>query len=201
MTQTVVGIPIKGVVQTGTPSLNTGDESPLPLAGDGSVKVSFTAAGSSAVQLNAPTISTYRYNLANLATIVGQTVEIVGSGTKTVRLITIFLSKPSAPVNVTVTRQTVKSTGGTNSTPTPTPMATSDGASTATVKLYTAAPSTGTPAGVVFADNVSTADRVADEPGSRTGQPCIVAGVGESVALAFDAITTLSGGYLEWTEV
>lgn len=202
MTQTVVGIPVKGIVQAAPQAFSNGDEAPLPIDTTGAVKVvGALAGGLIGVQLNAPVKNTYRYNLAGVATIIGQTIEIVGSGSKTVNIITVFLSKPSVQVNVTVTRQTVKSTVGAKTNPTPTPMATSAGAATATVNLYTVAPVAGTSAGIVFQDQVSPADRIADEPGSRTGQPCVVSGVAESVAISFDAVATINGGYIEWTEV
>lgn len=144
--------------------------------------------------------STYRVSFDGLAGVSGQAVELVGAAGKVLYLRTVHLWKPSAAVRVKLLKQSVPSTGGTSSTPTPLPLDSANAAASGVVKLYTAAPTPGTLVANFLDDSpVTPGDALTEVTGEASTSQPITIREGESVALSIDASATLYG-YLEWEE-
>lgn len=183
---------IKGVCQTTPPSLAQGDENPLSLDASGALRT----AGSP----SAPSTASYRYVFGGAsAPGAGQFFELrnpAASG-KTIKVTTVWLTKPSVTTLFTVRQQTALSTGGTAAAGTAVKLATANAAAVAVLNVYSAVPVQGA-GGSVFEASLTAGDSVSDTPGSSIAQPITLA-AGESLAISTDVAATIRG-MVEWTE-
>lgn len=88
----------------------------------------------------------------------GDVIEIVGSATKIVRILEIFISEPSVAVLIEIIRRSSLDSSGTTSNPDIVPLDT--GVSTALVKNYTAAPTLGTAVGTIFRKTLAKSQHI-----------------------------------------
>lgn len=144
---------------------------------------------------------------------------ITGSGTKTIRVISVIagFTQTTAGVNriYTVKRSTANS-GGTSSAPTAVPHDSTNAAATATVLSYTGNPSTGSLVGNIAINNcyspiLATGTSGPNYQVSPTGtvtellaQPVVLRGTGEVLAINFNGAALPTGlsvtGTITWIE-
>lgn len=129
----------------------------------------------------------------------GIALEIVGSATKTVKVLEFYISKPSAETSLTITKRSTASSGGVSTTPTKVPNLSSNAAASATFKAFTSAPTAGTAIGQVFNDVVATSDRLHLKYADNNAQPLTLSGASE--AITFEAgVAAFYRGHLTWME-
>lgn len=141
--------------------------------------------------------TTYSCSTTGAAGVVGDTLTITGSATKTVRVTRISLSGVAtalADIDVTLVKHSTADSGGTSSGVTLTPMDSANAAATATVLLYTVAPTPGTVVGTplrsVKYGTVATTSAAAIQVwdfGNGPKQGVVLRGVAQQLALNFSA--------------
>jgi hypothetical protein len=143
---------------------------------------------------------------------------ITGSGSKTVRILRMFITptQTTAAYNiVNVVKRSTANTGGTSTTRTAVPHDSVNAAATATIRTYTANPTLGTSVGNIRSQralfpsstpggNISASPTYGFTFGDPSGgQPIVLRGTSQVLAINLNA-STITGnsidGYIEWTE-
>ena len=147
-----------------------------------------------------PIGNTYVTSFNHAAGGAGSAFELLGTATKTVRVLEVAIMNPSTSIDVSIKKLSAASTGGTSTAGTAIPLDASNPAATATSKLYTAAPTQGTAVGsLVDAVAVGTSGKLQWE-GNRLGaQPLVLRGVAQVMAVHVSAAATVKG-WVVWTE-
>jgi hypothetical protein len=125
---------------------------------------------------------------------------IVGSNTKTIKIISITFSATktnSSIVDVILLKRSTDNTGGTFTTPTKVPHNSTDPASTATIRAYTANPTLGTLAGNLRSDKIlipsgtssSSPITNAIESVSTVAKPITLIGESEAISLNLNGVS------------
>jgi hypothetical protein len=155
------------------------------------------------------TKATYTYAVSATAPYATPTdwVVIRGSGTKTVKILRVELSgaaTSATEVIFTFKKHTVANTGGTSTTPTPMQHDSSDGAATAVVLLYSAAPTIDATATIwktvrmtlALAPAATSAnpDRYVYDYGVEPYEPLTLRGVAQEFAINFAGVAVPTGG-------
>lgn len=130
----------------------------------------------------------------------GVALEILGSGTKTVKILEIYIHKPSVAVDLTFTKRSTACTGGTAASATLVPFSSASSAATAVVKSYTAVPTAGTSVGdVKLALDVTAGDILAFAFGDNGDQPVTLRSAAETLTIQTTVAVNLTG-YVRFTE-
>lgn len=132
---------------------------------------------------SASSVETYMSAFTVVAGGAGHCVEIIGSGSQTVRVLEIYTEKPSVAATFTFLKQSAVDTGGTSAAQTLVPMSSANSAATATVKAYTAVPTPGTSIGNVFITALATTDGRDIQFEQVAGQPVTLIGTSQSLAI------------------
>jgi hypothetical protein len=155
------------------------------------------------------TKATYTYAVSATAPYATATDWIVirGSGTKTVKILRVELSgaaTSATEVIFTLKKHTIANTGGTSTTPTPMQHDSSDGAATAVVLLYSAAPTIDASATIWKSARLTLAlapaatsanpDRYVYDYGVEPYEPLTLRGVAQECALNFAGAAVPTGG-------
>jgi hypothetical protein len=132
---------------------------------------------------------------------------IYGSGTKTIRVLKVYLTNLStgtAAVNdvVSVIKRSTAPSGGTATTITACPLDSTNAAVTATVKIWTANPTPGTAVGTIATYQIngyltggSSSTNIPNFPkyclfdADKFGQACVLRGTGEGLCLNLGGVT------------
>lgn len=142
-------------------------------------------------------------------------VELIGSGTKTVRVRRIIINLKATSVGnypISVSKNSVPASGGTSSTPAIIPSSSANAAATAVVKQYSAVPTAPTSLGNIRGGNLQITD--SDTPtfigqyiwtfGDMDTQAAELLGTGESLSITCNGVAVPTGAsldyVLEWTE-
>lgn len=155
--------------------------------------------------------ATYSASTVAAAGVVGDTIVLTGSATKTIRILRVDVSgtaTAATDVDLQVFKRTTADTGGTTGTaPTIVKHDTNDPAATATIALYTAAPTAGTGA-AVRAGKLLTSTATTQAPpqawdfGTRPSHGIVLRGTAEQGAINLSAAPA-GGSFdidVEWTE-
>jgi hypothetical protein len=134
-------------------------------------------------------VATYITSFSSVAGGAGNCVEIIGSATKTVKVWEVFIEKPTVAATFTLRKQSSASTGGASANQTITPCEDLDGAATAVVKAFTAAPTAGTLVGNIWNTIVATTDREDILFGGGRTKPVTLRGTTQTLAIN----TTIAG--------
>lgn len=166
----------------------------------------------------ASAIATYAAATSNQASAGSPTdfFTITGSGTKTVKVSSIQFRGMNTAANgaffLTAIKRSTANSGGTSATITAVPLDSANAAATAVVRAYTVNPTLGTTVGNLVAAVVDLDDATVTPAGiqmfvidfsSMLGQPLVLRGTGEVLALSFGgtAISSLTHGTtIIWTE-
>lgn len=171
-----------------------GDYTPFVQDENGFTKV--TSAGGSAgpVTISPSTVTTYYVNFSFAAAGSGNAFEIVWAST-VVRILELYITKPSVQITAVLRKQSAASTGGTSVAQTivPADSGNAAGSGFATVNAYTAVPTAGTLVGNIFSDVMAPTDRIDFRPERNLGQPIVLRAAGESLALNVDGAVSLRG--------
>ncbi len=147
-------------------------------------------------------IRVYRVAFSDLAAVSGVAVELVGTSKKLVTLRRIQISKPTVALTpYTLEKLSSASTGGTSTSPTPTPVLGSDGVADAVVKLYTSAPTSGTVLDQLQEIDIATGDVMNEAFGDdrdRSGAPKLENAT-ETLVITVTVTSTVNG-FIEWQE-
>lgn len=137
----------------------------------------------------------------SVAAQIGHAIEIKPSATKTIQLLEIYISKPTAGTVVSVVKQSIADTMGTSSAQTIVPLSSGNAASASTLLAYTAAPTPGTAVGTILIDSMGTSDRIDYNAGLGPDQPVILLkNTTESLVVNTSVAGTLTF-MLKWLEV
>lgn len=164
--------------------------------------------------------ATYVYAISATAPYATPTDWIVirGSGSKTIKIVRIEISgaaTAATEVIFTLKKHTIANTAGTSTTPTPMKHDSNDGAATATVLLYSAAPTIDASAtiwktvrmtlAVAPAATSVTPDRYVYDYGDQPYAPLVLRGVAQEVAINFAGAAVPAGGVYDvaitWVEL
>jgi hypothetical protein len=168
--------------------------------------------GDAVVSLMDGNKASYSCSVTAAAGVVGDTLVITGSATKTVRVTRISFSGTATAaedVDVTVIKRSTADTGGTGTAQTIAPHDSANAAATAVVTLYTAAPTPGTSVGTVraaklFASVTGTPAVYTPIPpwdfGFGPKQGIVLRGVAQQVAINLSAAAGSFDADIEWTE-
>jgi hypothetical protein len=213
------GVKVSGVYNSTLPSLSSGQRGDLQLDSSSRVILSPSSVISSVPSFGI--LSTYSAATLGLsvATTPTDIFTITGSATKTIYVTKIRVSGTQTnpgQFDFQLIKRSSTNTGGTSTTPTGVPHDSNNAAATATVRAYTANPSAlGTAIGTVRAEKVTIP---AIGSGGATGlnayvewnfgiedpgQPIVLRGTSQVLALNFNAVTI--GGssldmFIEWIE-
>jgi hypothetical protein len=144
-----------------------------------------------------------------------QVVTIIGSATKTIRVLNITISGSAAvasqAIAVGLQKLSTAPTGGTPVTPAVVPHDSASPTGSAVVTHYTGLPTLGTALGYIRSSNVmfglitaTTIDRVVWDFTTRNGQGLVLRGTSQGLAVNLNGIAlanaTLMSYSIEWTE-
>jgi hypothetical protein len=207
----VTGAAADGAAVTGNPVLIGGTD------GTNAQTIATNTNGAVLVDLQSSAKSVYGATVRSLSPPATPTdmVTVTGSATKTIRVLRIILSAiqtTGASQEFLIIKRSTANTGGTSTTATNVPFATSFAAATATVRAYTANPTTGTAVGTInvtkfFVPAGGTAQRndyVFDFSNNGLYPGIVLSGTSEVLALNFNG-AALPGGLnvdctIEWSE-
>ena len=178
-----------------------------------------TSAGINPVTVISGSKATYAYTIQATAPYATPTDWIVirGSATKTIKIVRLeFSGAATAATEVifALKKHTIANTGGTNTTPTPMQHDSADAAASATVLLYSVAPTIDASAtfwknirldlAVAPAASTNNPDRYVYNYAAEIGEPLVLRGVAQEMAVNFAGAAVPSGGVYDvaitWTE-
>lgn len=156
--------------------------------------------------------ASYSASVTGAAGVVGDTLTLTGSATKTIRVTRLSLTgiaTAATDLDIQVIKRSTADTAGTSSGVTACPHDSANSAASATALLYTVAPTPGTPVGTpiraakVFAATAATAPVIQSwDFGNGPKQGIVLRGIAQVIAVNFSA--ALTGGSfdidIEWTE-
>lgn len=202
-----VGVMALGVRNDANASLTSTDLDYSPIA--------VTPAGLIKIVQDSPVKTTYGSSILNLATAATATdvVTLSGSATKTVKIIEIGISgsaTTAVALGIQLIKRSTTNTTGTSTTPAIVPFDSANAPGTAVFRAYTANPGAlGTAVGtlkvhkLLIDSTTVTSNFILYQHGSTPGQPIVLRGVGEFLAINFNS-TTITGSsmciYMVWTE-
>lgn len=141
------------------------------------------------------------------------TFSIIGSATKTIRILSFFVSgtkTTAAQIDIQLIKRSTASTGGVPTELIRVPHDSNNIGATATVQVYTVNPVPGTSVGTIKVDKLFLpATGTATDGGTKIyefgklGQAIVLRGVGESLNLNLNGVTATGGSFnigVEWTE-
>lgn len=152
------------------------------------------------LQITAPSLPTYRIPF-NFSAVSGDSVQIPGLAGKIVRVLAVYIHKPSAQVTVRLLKKSTLAAGGTSADVTPVSHSTRNPAAGLVAKTYTVAPVTpGTLVGEVGPPSIvlETTDVMLEEFGTKSGQAIELCAATEALCINVNATVTLKG-YVELT--
>ena len=176
--------------QAGTWTVNQGG-SPWGIANSGGTKATYVYAISATAPYATPT----------------DWIVIRGSGTKTIKIVRVEISgaaTAATEVIFTLKKHTIANTAGTSTTPTPMKHDSNDGAATATVLLYSAAPTIDATAtiwksvrmtlAVAPAATTNNPDRYVYDYADEVYEPLVLRGTAQEFAINFAGAAVPAGG-------
>ena len=144
--------------------------------------------------------ATYRVAF-DLAGVIGVAVDISGAASKLVKVLRVMVAKPAvAQTPLIMRRHSANHGAAASTTPTPLPLDVGDGAATAVVTLYTAAPAAGATVGSVFDADVGVGDVLYEVFGDEDGgKPVTLRAATDHLSIVLMANAQING-YIEFTE-
>ena len=130
----------------------------------------------------------------------GVILELKGSSTKTIQVLEIYYTKPSAQAELTISKRSAAASGGASATPTKVPHSSANAAASATLTTYTSVPTPGTLTGQIFNDIVGTSDRISLKWGDNNVQPPTLSGTSQALTLEA-GVAAFHRGHIKWTEL
>jgi len=145
--------------------------------------------------------NTYLVAFAITTAASGVFLEFYGSASRTVKIIEIYVFKPSSSTTIAFQKRSTASTGGTSTTITPMPLNASNAAATAAVKEYSSAvPTPGTLVNTIFTGTVTPGDILGFTFGDIGDQPITLNSATQGVTLTASAGSITVNGYVKFTE-